>query len=191
MKKPTYLLIAFFATMLLYIGYPLYIAVHAEETLNQGFVYRFKPQPVDPYDFLRGRYVTLAYEQNSIDFSFADEVFKNKSKVYLEVAKDGEGYAQIVNAYEYKPNLGNYLMADITRLEEHKIFFQLPFNRYYMNEEDAPILEKAYNDLIRQNRNDSTKVLAYIDVRVKSGEAIIEELYLDGKTAKEFIEGLK
>ncbi len=191
MKKPTYLLLAFAATMLLYLAYPMLMITQAENTLTTGEVYRFKPRPVDPYDFMRGRYITLSYEQNSLDFPNAKAYFKNKQTVYLEVKEDNEGFAKIINAYVVKPDILNYLTADISRLGKEKIYFELPFNRYYLNEADAPIAERAYNDLIRQNRNDSTTVAAYMDVRISKGDAVIEELYLQDMPIREYLETLE
>lgn len=191
MKKPTYLLLAFFATMVLYLAYPLFIITATENTLTTGEVYRFKPRPVDPYDFMRGRYITLSYEQNSLDFPNAEDYFKNRQTVYLEVGKDEEGFAKITNAYNSPPDKVNYLTAKITGLDVAKIFFEFPFNRYYLNEADAPIAERAYNDVVRQSRNDSSTVAAYMDVRIQSGEAVIEELYLQDMPIKEYIQTLE
>ncbi|MEZ4883377.1 MAG: GDYXXLXY domain-containing protein [Chitinophagales bacterium] len=192
MKKPIYLTAAFFIVMLLYLAYPAYLIATHENTLSTGQVFRFKPRPVDPYDAFRGKYIVLSYEENSLTYPNAMETFDFNSKVYLEVNTDAQGFAKITNAYTQTPDFSNYIATNVNYVDSNTIYYNLPFDRYYLNEYDAPVAEQAYNDILRQqNRNDSTTVAAYIDVRVKNGLAIIEELYLQNQLIKEYLEGLK
>lgn len=190
MKKPTYLTITFFVVMFLYLAYPAYLIATHEDILTTGEVYRFKPRPVDPYDAFRGKYIVLSYEQNSLSYPNAAEIFDFNSKAYLKVEKDAQGFAKITDAYTHAPEISNYIEVNVNHTDPNVIYYNLPITRYYMNEDYALAAEKAYNDMLRQqNRNDSdsTTVAAYVDVRVKDGMAIIEELYLQGEPIMEFL----
>ncbi|MFK7904221.1 MAG: GDYXXLXY domain-containing protein [Chitinophagales bacterium] len=191
MKKPSYLIISFFVVMALYIAYPAYLIATHEDTLTTGEIYRFKPRPVDPYDAFRGKYITLSYEQNSFPFANAMEVFSHGATVYLEVNADVNGFAEITKVHPSAPNMTNYISTNINFIDSNTIYYNLPFDRYYLNEEYALAAEKAYNDMVRlQNPTDTLNVAAYVDVRVKSGSAIIEELYLQNQPIMEYLKGL-
>jgi len=194
MKKPSYLIISFFVVMALYIAYPAYLIATHEDTLTTGEIYRFKPRPVDPYDAFRGKYITLSYEQNSFPFPNAMEAFGHGAKVYLEVNADANGLAEITKVHSTAPNIANYIEVNINFLDSNTVYYNLPFDRYYLNEEYALAAEQAYNDMLRlQNPEDTVSVAAYVDVRVKNGSAIIEELYLQSQPIMEYlteIEGL-
>ncbi len=194
MKKPIYLTIAFFVVMFLYLAYPAYLIATHENTLTTGQVFRFKPQPVDPYDAFRGKYIVLSYQETNLPYPNAMETFDFNSKVYLEVNTDAQGFAKITNAYTHTPDFSNYIATNINYVDSNAIYYDLPFTRYYMNEDYALAAEKAYNDVLRlQNRNgsDSTTVAAYIDVRVKDGMAIIEELYLQNQPIMEYLKAIE
>ncbi|MGB1241727.1 MAG: GDYXXLXY domain-containing protein [Chitinophagales bacterium] len=192
MKKPSYLIISFFVVMALYIAYPAYLINKHEDILNTGEIYRFKPRPIDPYDAFRGKYIILSYEQNSFPFPNAMETFSHGAKVYLEVNTDVNGFAEITKAHSSIPNISNYISTNINFIDSNIIYYNLPFDRYYLNEEYALAAEQAYNDMVRlQNPADSINVVAYVDVRVKSGSAIIEELYLQNQPIMEYLRNLE
>lgn len=191
-KKPTYLIIAFFVVMFLYLAYPAYLIATHENILTTGEVYRFKPQPVDPYDAFRGKYIVLSYEQNSLQYPDAMNTFDFNSRAYLKVETDAQGFAKITDAYTTAPDFSNYIEVQINYTDSNVVYFNLPFTRYYMNEDYALAAEKAYNDMVGlQNREDSTSVAAYVDVRIKDGVGIIEELYLKGKPIMEYLKELE
>jgi hypothetical protein len=51
----------------------------------------------------------------------------------------------------------------------------VPFDKYWVNERDAPAAEAAY---LAQSRRDKRN--AFCTVRVFRGDAALEQLYLDG-----------
>lgn len=194
MKKPIYLIVAFFVIMFLYLAYPAYLIATHENILNTGEVYRFKPRPIDPYDAFRGKYIVLSYDQNSLSYPNALEVFDFNSTAYLKVEKDAQGFAKITDASIHTPDFSNYIEVQVNYTDSNTIYYNLPITRYYMNEDYALAAEKAYNDMVRQqNRNssDSTTVAAYVDVRVKDGMAIIEELYLQNQPIMEYLKKIE
>ncbi|MCX7044402.1 MAG: GDYXXLXY domain-containing protein [Candidatus Sumerlaeota bacterium] len=61
------------------------------------------------------------------------------------------------------------------------VTLDLPFDRFYMGETVAPHAETAYRQhSVRQQRD------TYLTVRVKSGDAVIENLYIAGKPIGEY-----
>ncbi len=53
--------------------------------------------------------------------------------------------------------------------------FDLPFDRYYLNEHVAPAADLAF-----RQRSGGARRAAWIDLRVLGGRGVIEELYIDG-----------
>ena len=58
----------------------------------------------------------------------------------------------------------------------------LPLDRFYMNEKMAPRAEQAYRENSRTANHN-----AHIRVRVRHGDAVIEDLVLDGKPIREYL----
>jgi len=144
MKKPLlYLLTGFIA---LQIFVPGYIVFRHYDTLKTGDAYKFVVRPYDPYDPFRGRYVELRPVEQTYS-------------TYAVLARDRQGYASISDSSDYKPLSGIYVK-------------NLRLNRYYMNENMAPIAERIQRSL-------SDNDFMYLLVRVKNGHYVIEGLYLN------------
>jgi hypothetical protein len=60
----------------------------------------------------------------------------------------------------------------------------LPFDRYYLPEDLAPAAEQAYRTLASREPGPTR---AWVDVRVRDGHAVLEELYLDGVPVREVL----
>jgi hypothetical protein len=65
---------------------------------------------------------------------------------------------------------------------KNTISVDLPFNRYYMDEFEAPRAEASYR--AGSGKEDSE---TYITVRIKSGYGVIEGLYIDNRHIREYI----
>ena len=61
---------------------------------------------------------------------------------------------------------------------------KVPFDRYYMDEKLAPKAEQAYRDNSRQGKQD-----AILNVRVRSGNALIESLEVGGVPIRDLASG--
>jgi hypothetical protein len=97
-------------------------------------------------------------------------------RVYLRLKEDADGFA-IVDQVNEAPTGG-----DDTIAAEHLGFFQggkqrlrFSFDRLWVTEASAPAAEKAYAEHSRREKID-----AYVTVRVFSGDAAIEELFIAG-----------
>jgi len=49
-----------------------------ERTLAVGSVYKFRTQPVDPYDAFRGRYVSLRIEESHAPLAAGNEIERGR-----------------------------------------------------------------------------------------------------------------
>ena len=183
MRKTYYTLAVFSCLALVQIATPLSTIARRELVLRNGQQFRFRTEPIDPYDAFRGRYVALRFEQAEV--ALPDGVrFKWDQKVYARIGEDDQGFATIAEVTAERPREGAYVVAQVRwRRRNDVIRLDLPFDRYYMDETAAPAAEDAYRRHSRGNRRD-----AYVTVRVKDGVAVLEELYLDGKPISEFLE---
>ena len=160
---------------------PLSVIVKWEDVLKNGTQYKIKTAPVDPYDAFRGRYVALGFDQNNVKVD-DEKKYNRKRKVFIILENDKDGYARPVSAQLERPSENNYLNAKVSYVSSKTLYFNYAFDRYYMNENDAPKAETAYRkNSSRENRN------AYVTVRVLNGAAVIENLYIDGKLIEEYI----
>lgn len=160
---------------------PLWMIANREMTLRDGRQFRFRTAPVDPYDAFRGRYVALQFEQNSAPFP-PREKFAMNQKVYAQLVEDEHGFARIVNVAANRPSDAAYVQCRVSSLTDSLVYLQFPFDRYYMDEQAAPAAEAAYREHSRREVQD-----AYVTVRVKDGNAVVEELFIAGVPIREFL----
>ncbi|MBU0533680.1 MAG: GDYXXLXY domain-containing protein [Candidatus Omnitrophica bacterium] len=185
MKKFIYILGLFFCLALLQLVKPISTIIRYETILNNGKQFRFKTQPVDPYDAFRGRYVALGVEENKTPLPEGLKL-RHFQKVYALIKEDDKGFAKIAGLSIERPVGDDYIQVRVSYCSRNEANLILPFNRYYMEETLAPAAERAYRGHnVRGNQD------AYITVRVKSGDAVVEELYIAGKPILEFLKEQK
>jgi len=182
--------IAFGFTMLLYLWFPYSMIADQQRILKEGEVYRFRPQPVDPYDAFRGRYIILRFVDQTIDFPNAQDTFYYNDKIYVQLEKDSMGYFNFSKPSFEKPAASNYVKTKVLYTSKDQVTVDIPENLsvYYLNEELAPLAEKQFRELTRNAESNEVKV--YLDARVLNGEILIEELYFEGKPVSEYLKNL-
>lgn len=153
-----------------------------EMTLRDGKPFRFRTAPVDPYDAFRGRFVAL---QVSPDFAPLpqDEKLAANKKVFAQLGEDNEGFAKIVAVSTNRPIGSAYVACRVNSLTDSLVYLQFPFDRYYMDEHAAPAAEAAYRE---HSRGEVREV--YVTVRVKNGNAVVQELLIAGVPIREFLQ---
>lgn len=181
MRRRNVLLCLFVCLALIQIGAPLYMIGRREMTLRHGRQYRFLTAPVDPYDAFRGRYVALRIEPNSVVVSGEMRFFPGQ-KVFALIDEDEKGFAKINGLSAVRPDVDTYLAVRVRYMSGNRAYLKLPFDRYYMTEKKAPAAEIAYLQHSRRDKQD-----AYITVRVSSGFAVLEELYIGGMPVSDFL----
>jgi len=181
MKKTLSILGLFSCLALIQIAMPVSMIVRREIVLCSGRQFRFRTAPVDPYDAFRGRYVALRIEEGRAPIAGGVKLIRNQ-KVYAHVKEDDKGFARIVSVGVVRPDGDAYIQAKVKYVRGTEVQLRLPFDRYYMDEKSAPAAEAAYRKHSRRGSKD-----AYVTVRVKSGFAVVEELYVNEKPILEFI----
>lgn len=159
---------------------PSMIIAEQENILKKGEAVVFKTAPVDPYDIFRGRYVALRFDEDSVEVR-DDKLFREGQDVYLVYENDNQGYAKIVEARPYKPMHQRFIKSKCSYVSDNTLHYNLPFDRYYMNEDKAYRAEQIY----RENARDED-LNGYIVVRVLNGKALIEAFYVDDKLIESY-----
>ncbi len=150
-----------------------------ETTLAQGEQFKFRCAPVDPYDAFRGRYVALSIQGNAATDSTGH--IRPGQKAYALLERDEDGFAVVTDVLTAPPERGPYVQVTTGHAMQGGRRLNFPFDRYYMNEELAPLAEQA----VRGFRSDTVE--AWISVRVRKGNAAIENLYLNGLPVEEYL----
>jgi uncharacterized membrane-anchored protein len=176
---------AFVVLALIQAAVPLFMIARREATLRDGVQYKFRTAPVDPADPFRGRYVALRMEQESVVVpSGAD--FRRGERVFAVLEQTPDGFARLGDVSRTRPGSNAYIKARVRYPQSwgstNTVSLDLPFDRYYMNEKQAPKAEQAYWQHSRR-----TSQTAYITVRVKSGSAVLENLYIGDKKVEDYI----
>jgi uncharacterized membrane-anchored protein len=179
MKKVilTALLLVVFAAQWIF---PLKMIYDSENVIANGKAYKFRTQPIDPSDPLRGAYITLNYEIQS--FKTLEEDWVYGDDVYVSLTEDSLGFARVSAISKNKPaNTTNFVVAKTRSYYKGLLNFQLPFNRFYMNEKKAYDAELAY---LKVNR-DSLPNNSYALVFVKEGKAVLADVLINGTSVAE------
>lgn len=186
MRYKRTVLVLFVLLALIQTAVPVWMIVHRETTLKTGRLFKFRTAPVDPYDAFRGRYVAITIENSAAPADGASDL-KPGQKVYVHITEDSEGFAAFDKATVRRPEGDAYIQTRVSFVVNEpsgpKVYFEVPFDRYYMEETAAPAAEDAY----RQYGSLPEHSDAYVTVRVKDGFAVLEELYVGGKPIREFV----
>jgi uncharacterized membrane-anchored protein len=172
---------------------PAGMIVRREAVLRDGEAFKFRTAPVDPYDAFRGRYVALRLDTGNGEdeggFGFRGvpaepgHTYRRGQKVHARIEIGDDGFAKLAKVTRTPPTDAPWLTARVSySYGNDEVNLELPFDRYYMDESQAPEAEQAYNRLSsREVRN------TWVTVRVHRGHAVLEELYLDGLPVREYL----
>ena len=164
---------------------PISMIAEQESIVTDGKAYKFRSRPIDPYDPFRGKYITLYFDQNSVKVEHPEKWVKIQYG-YFPIENDNEGFAIVQSPLLSPPNDGDYLKMKLNHYyssNDSIVRFSLPFNKFYMNEYEALNAEKEYQRVSR-DRNEED---AYAIVKVLEGEAVLEDVIIGGKSAKELM----
>jgi len=152
-----------------------------EDILHTGKQYNWVTAPIDPYDALRGRYVDLRFKE--MKGPILDKIQLHYGQTaYAIISEDSNGYAFIrgISASQPEGERNSYIKIRVTHVQDDNIaHVQLPFERYYMQEDLAPEAEKAYSN--------SAGKEAVVSVRFKDGYGVVEQLYIGDQTIYEYL----
>lgn len=172
------MVIAFAVVCLIQLAVPAWMIHRRENTLRHGEAFRFKTQPVDPYDAFRGRYVALNFEAATFTNRVPDELFnRRRQTMYASIDNDADGFAQVTALHRTRPATGSCIQVKVWNRSR----LQFPFDRFYLEESLAPKAESLYRE---HNRRGATNT--YAIVRVLGGFATLEDLIIDGRPVLEY-----
>lgn len=165
--------------------------------LKKGTEFKFKVRPIDPNDPFRGKYIVLDFE--ATDFTTYDSIWHKNQDIMIFIKKDEDGFAMISDVlpghlqdnYEGELNEDyncvnakvDYVYYHYYNEGEHLLRVKYPFTRYYMEESKAYPAEQLY----RESMRDST-ITAYAEVNLKMGEAVLNDVKIDGVSIKDLVE---
>ncbi|WP_299104935.1 GDYXXLXY domain-containing protein [uncultured Winogradskyella sp.] len=184
--KTIYVFLIFIAVVIIQLLVPAKMIYNKEDVLNSGTVYKFKTQPIDPNDPFRGKYVTLRYELSSA--KSIDSTIQRNDKVIIYLEKDSLGYAKVKSLSKTKHNTSrDFIEVEVEYYDYHstEVRFNLPFDRYYMEESKAKPAEDIYRKFNR--RNDSINE-TYALVAIKNGDAVLKDVFINDKSIHYYIE---
>jgi len=164
---------------------PLSMIAEQEEIVTDGATYKFRSRPIDPYDPFRGKYITLYFDQNRAKVEHPEK-WVDIEFGYFPIENDNEGFAIVQSPLLSPPNDRDYLKMKLNNYygsNDSIVRYSLPFNKFYMNEDEALNAEKEYR---RVNR-DRNKENAYAVVKILEGEAVLQDVIIGGKSAKELM----
>ncbi len=162
---------------------PAQVIYQQENALDMGSAYKFKTRPIDPSDPFRGKYIVLNYEMDS--FETNDESWNDyKGTVFVYLKTDVEGFAAVKTVSKTQLDTpDDYFLTKSNYNYNGKVKFDVPFNRFYMNEYKAYDAEIS----VRKAQVDTTKT-CYGLVYVKDGTAVLDNVFIDDTPIQEFVE---
>lgn len=186
MKNKNFLVLAFLVLVIIQLAVPIQMILHNNDILSTGKIYKFKAQPIDPYDAFRGKYIHLNFNENTIYTK--DSIADNKTYV-AALGVDKKGFAKIIKLRRKPIPKEDYItlksLYSYRVSEKEKRFYvnlNFTFNTFYMNEYKAPKAEETYNSTVRD-----TSKNVYALVAVKNGEAIIKDVMIDDLSIKNYL----
>ena len=172
------------ALALAQLAVPAQMALHQVMVRARGVQLKIRCAPVDPVNPFMGRYVRL---------NLSGEVAAPKSRpgraggmqdAWVTYSLDKEGFVEPAALYWVRPkDTPSLKVRTWGRVDGRKTTFTYPFDRYYLNEDKAPEVERV---IIGRDRNMRPKD-AHVTVLVLGETAVLEELYLDGKPVLEYL----
>ena len=176
----------YLAAVAVQIAVPVKTIVDKEIVLANAIEYKFKMVPVDPEDPFRGRYVSLRFEEQTFESS-KDQGWQYGEDIYISLEIDTNGFAKISKVFKKAPESDNFFLKAKVKIppteEENTGTLELPFERLYMQELDAPLVEEAF-----QSSFEDSMQVQYATVLIYKGDGILGTLYINNTPIKDLLE---
>jgi len=172
-------ILIFVVVALVQLSVPAMLAWGRIQTLAHGRVWKFKTAPIDPEDAVRGRYIQLRLMAE--DFTQPDK-FAATDRVYAVLKETPDGFAEIDHLSVTPVSGDNVIQVEPGGNWDDRQHVVIPFSKFWVTEKSAPEAEKAYRENSRRGKEN-----AYVTVRVRNGDAALEQLYIDNQPLPEFL----
>ncbi|RZJ68225.1 MAG: hypothetical protein EOO50_02060 [Flavobacterium sp.] len=171
--KASILLVVLAFALQLYV--PAQMVLGRESITSHGKLYKFKTEPIDPNDPFRGKYIALQFEARRFKVDNSQK-WSELQSCYGLLDTTASGYAKIVALSKSAPKSGDYVKVIPSYSPvEGELVIRFDFDRFYMEESKAEKAETAHRNSL-QNPNANT----YANIFVKNGEAVIDDVMIDG-----------
>lgn len=187
MNNKYLLLIAFVFVAFAQIYVPASMILEREDILATGKTFKFRTNPVDPNDPMRGKYITLGFDENNYTIQ-GEQQFMQGENIFVHLKEDLDGFVEIKNLSSEKPGEDiDFVKAEIWYInyqnDTSNISINYPFDRYYMEESKAPQADTIYSESLSD-----TTTITYAVVKIKNGEAVLEDVMIDGISIKDLVD---
>lgn len=163
---------------------PLSMIYDSERVVEEGAEYKFRTAPVDPSDPFRGKYITLAFDEETYHPGDTSEAqIPPGEEIFALLTRDTLGYARVFQLSQVRPPQGvDYITTKIYyvyRDVDNKPIINLdfPFTRYYLEESKASEAERLY----WQTGRDTSRV-CYAKVSVHNGNTTLTDVMIGDKS---------
>ncbi|WP_055396680.1 GDYXXLXY domain-containing protein [Flagellimonas eckloniae] len=185
MNIKKFMLPVFVLVCLMQLSVPAKMIWDKEDVLASGKEYKFKTAPVDPNDPFRGKYITLRYDENTIEIP-KEHDWARGDDIFISLTKDDDGFAKIKSVSKEKlSEKEDFVKAEvgyITSYTTTELIIDYPFDRFYMEESKAHDAELTYTE----SQLDTTSV-TYALVNIKNGDAVLKDVLIDGQSIREIV----
>ena len=154
-------------------------------TLAYGRVWKFKTEPVDPEDAIRGRYVALRLAADKVSEQpepSPGEKIEPETEIYATLKEDADGFARVDKISATRISGDDAVQAKMGYWSGGWQYIHFPFDKFWVAEKVAPQAEQAYRENSRRGKEN-----AYVTVRVRDGDAALEQLFIDNKPLAEYL----
>lgn len=174
----------FIVVALIQLAVPASVVWKRGNTLRYGRVWKFKTEPVDPIDAIRGRYVALrvAAEKGLPEEGSSKAHFQTGDVIYVILKEDADGFAQVDQVSTTSLKGDNVVKAKGGYWNDGWRRVEFPFDRLWLGEKIAPGAESAYRENSRRDKQN-----AYVTVRVRDGDAALEQLFIGNQPLREYL----
>jgi len=172
-------IVIFVLVALAQLSVPTMMAWGRIQTLTRGRVWKFKTAPVDPEDVVRGRYVMLSFAAEEFPQPHA---LLTSAPVYALLKESSDGFAEIDQISTTLVSGANVIKVKPVGFWSGQQRVAFPFDKYWVTEKSAPEAEKAYRENSRRGKEN-----AYVTVRVRNGDAALEQLYIDNQPLADYL----
>jgi uncharacterized membrane-anchored protein len=173
-------ILIFGAVALAQLAVPAALVWQREQTLHHGRVWKFRTAPVDPVDVIRGRYIALRFAAE--EFTSPSKFEAGDSPVYGVLKEGTDGFAEIDHLTTNTVRTDDAVPVDSVWWYNGKQQVRFPFNKFWVAEANAAAAEHAY---VENNRRDNQN--AYVTVRVRNGDAALDQLYIDNQPLSDYV----
>jgi uncharacterized membrane-anchored protein len=153
---------------LVQVGVPVLMIVQKEAVMDRGVEIRLKLRPVDPADPFRGRYLALRYEVEERDYTLPED----PTAPLFALLETGEDGFAVIREITTDASFPGALRVERVTYDPARI--RIPWNRYFVNEERAPLIEEEVRNATRNGEGPPV----YARLRIAGGDAVLTGLWI-------------